>query len=437
MSEWKNRITGYADVNPKELMPNPKNWRTHPGHQANALKGVMNEVGVVQNVLVNQRTGMLVDGHLRVALAIKERQTTIPVTYVDLDEAEEALILATLDPIAAQAGVDKKRLAETLAAVTTDDVAVAQLIKNLAAAEKLHWDNNNGMVTPLVPTPKQLPQYYDPRVIDCIFTWTENADGFINIAVKGGLQYGVRSTENVSQSYSPVFIDNKWENYNHEHHLSVVAQYKPKYATCLDLLTEAQCAALNLPYIDFDTIMGYAEQLSNYAENVILIPKYDCIDDIPEKYMLGYSIPSTYGGTPLPFQRFIGKRVHLLGGSPRKQWEFYTMAPETIVSVDTNYICKISKYGAIADYSHMAADWGVQPELLKARQLKTFVPAPVTNPLYIAFAINVGYYATMWKRVGAVPVEGGNVQDVDPEMVYDDTPLFTAPMPPYKRHGQA
>jgi hypothetical protein len=59
----------------------------------------------------------------------------------------------------------------------------------------------------------------------------------------------------------------------------------------------------------------------------------------------------------------------------------------------------------------------------------------VTNPLYIAFAINVGYYATMWKRVGAVPIEGGNVQDIDPEMVYDETPLFTAPMPPYKRHG--
>jgi hypothetical protein len=40
----------------------------------------------------------VVDGHARVALAIKAGEK-VPVVYVELDEREEAVILATLDPV--------------------------------------------------------------------------------------------------------------------------------------------------------------------------------------------------------------------------------------------------------------------------------------------------------------------------------------------------
>lgn len=130
---WKNRIVGYGEESPDQLLANPLNFRTHPKNQQDTLAGVLSEVGVVQNVIVNKRTGFVVDGHLRISLAMREHQPTVPVTYVDLSEAEEALILATLDPIAAMATADRDKLDELLRDVSTGDAAVMQMLSDLAA----------------------------------------------------------------------------------------------------------------------------------------------------------------------------------------------------------------------------------------------------------------------------------------------------------------
>lgn len=129
---WQNRITRYSDEAPDLLLANPRNFRMHPGSQADALKGVLSEVGIVQNVLANERTGYLIDGHLRVMEALKSGQPTIPVTWVDVSEDEEALILATLDSIAALAGTDAIKLEALLRDVSTADAAVQQMLDNLA-----------------------------------------------------------------------------------------------------------------------------------------------------------------------------------------------------------------------------------------------------------------------------------------------------------------
>ena len=91
---WRNRITGHADVAPASLLPNPANWRRHPSRQQRALAGALGEVGWVAAVMVNQVTGHLVDGHLRLELALARGEPTIPVAYVELSEAEERLVLA-------------------------------------------------------------------------------------------------------------------------------------------------------------------------------------------------------------------------------------------------------------------------------------------------------------------------------------------------------
>ena len=67
---WKNRIVGSGEEAPDQLLANPANWRVHPKVQQQALAGILGQVGWVQQVLVNRRTGHVVDGHLRVALAI-------------------------------------------------------------------------------------------------------------------------------------------------------------------------------------------------------------------------------------------------------------------------------------------------------------------------------------------------------------------------------
>ncbi len=104
MADWQNRIVGHEDVDPKALVPNPANWRTHPKAQRNAMGGALDELGWVQSVIVNKRSGRIVDGHLRVDLAIAENAPTVPVVWVDLSDEEERLALAVIDPIGAMAG---------------------------------------------------------------------------------------------------------------------------------------------------------------------------------------------------------------------------------------------------------------------------------------------------------------------------------------------
>lgn len=132
MSKWQNRIVGNDTVNPEELCANPRNWRIHPQHQQDALHGLLGDVGWVQNILVNRRTGYVVDGHARVALALRHGQAAVPVTYVDLADDEEALVLASLDPIGSLAVADTEHLEALLREVTTGDAAVQELLAGLA-----------------------------------------------------------------------------------------------------------------------------------------------------------------------------------------------------------------------------------------------------------------------------------------------------------------
>jgi len=113
-SPWQNRITGTDWVPPDQLQPHPLNPRFHTRKQEAALVDVLTEVGLVQDVIVNQRTGYILDGHLRVQAALSNDVPLLPVKYVDLSEDEELVVLATFDPLAALAAWDKERAAETI-----------------------------------------------------------------------------------------------------------------------------------------------------------------------------------------------------------------------------------------------------------------------------------------------------------------------------------
>ncbi|MHB8459852.1 MAG: DNA modification methylase [Candidatus Limnocylindrales bacterium] len=129
---WKNRIVGHGEEAPDQLLANPSNWRVHPAAQRNALRGALDTVGWVAQVMVNQRTGFVVDGHARIEEALSRGEPTVPVLYVDLSPEEEALVLATLDPIGAMADRDGARLEALLAGVTVDDAGLRRLLADLA-----------------------------------------------------------------------------------------------------------------------------------------------------------------------------------------------------------------------------------------------------------------------------------------------------------------
>jgi hypothetical protein len=130
---WQSRITGSGVEKASTLRANPLNYRRHPAHQHAALRDMLNEVGWVQNVIVNTRTGHVVDGHLRVELAMTQGDEDVPVLYVDLEEREERLVLAAMDPIAALAESDGGVLAQLLDGLQFDGDALAGMLTDLTA----------------------------------------------------------------------------------------------------------------------------------------------------------------------------------------------------------------------------------------------------------------------------------------------------------------
>lgn len=138
--QWESRIVDTGNEAPDQLLANPKNWRTHPEFQQRALEGVLDEVGWVQQVIVNKRTGNMIDGHLRVKLALRREEPFVPVVYVDLSEAEEDLILATFDPLTSAANADAQLLGSLLNELNTGNEGVQALLADIAAKENIDVD---------------------------------------------------------------------------------------------------------------------------------------------------------------------------------------------------------------------------------------------------------------------------------------------------------
>lgn len=132
---WRNRIAGHGTEAPDQLLANPRNWRIHPKEQQEALAAVLDRVGWVQDVIVNRTTGYVLDGHARVGLAISRGEAAIPVVYVDLDEEEEALMLASLDPLAAMAVTDEEALASLVDGLVTEGDLAEMLAELLPKPE--------------------------------------------------------------------------------------------------------------------------------------------------------------------------------------------------------------------------------------------------------------------------------------------------------------
>lgn len=129
---WANRIIGEAMVDPAELAANPLNFRTHGADQQKALTGAIERLGWIQRVVVNKRSGLIVDGHLRAKLAQRYGQM-VPVIFVDLDADEERMALATLDPIAAMAGQDDANLAALLQGIEANNANLDAFLDSMRA----------------------------------------------------------------------------------------------------------------------------------------------------------------------------------------------------------------------------------------------------------------------------------------------------------------
>jgi len=142
---YRNRIVRTGQARIADILFSELNWRIHPKLQQEALHGVLEEIGFVQDVLINLRTSpewganqnveTLVDGHLRVLLADKHGEEFLPAGYVDLTPDEERKVLLTLDPLSAMAAADKEKLDGLLRSVSTESQAVQAMLAEIAEKE--------------------------------------------------------------------------------------------------------------------------------------------------------------------------------------------------------------------------------------------------------------------------------------------------------------
>lgn len=155
----KDRIKELRRVHASELIPNPRNWRTHPEKQRNAIQGVLAEIGYADALLAREMPDgslMLLDGHLRAETTPNQE---VPVLILDLDDAEADKLLATLDPISAMAGKNEELFADLISEMETSSQAVQELLSETLGSDGKHSD--------VIPeTEAVIPQLFQ-IVVDC------------------------------------------------------------------------------------------------------------------------------------------------------------------------------------------------------------------------------------------------------------------------------
>ena len=127
----RDRIKELRRVKASLLQPHPKNWRTHPAEQQDALRGVLAEIGYAGALLARELadgTLELIDGHLR---AETTPEAEVPVLVLDLDEHEAAKLLAVHDPLAGMAEANEAAFADLLEHVETENDAVRALLDEM------------------------------------------------------------------------------------------------------------------------------------------------------------------------------------------------------------------------------------------------------------------------------------------------------------------
>lgn len=190
-----SKIIGHGEEKVEDLLANPLNFRIHPDHQQRALAGSIDDIGFIRSVTVNQRTGRVVDGHLRVHLALRSGVETLPVEYVDLDEQEEALALLSLDPIAAMAASDREKLSELMGLIESEDERIKEMIETIQAREGVSMDDhNNGGGSDSGAARKTLAERFGIPPFSVLDArkgyWQKRKNAWINLGIKSELGRG-------------------------------------------------------------------------------------------------------------------------------------------------------------------------------------------------------------------------------------------------------
>lgn len=163
-------LTESAWVDPQILLENPLNYRVHPPEQEAETRESIRTCGWARRLLVNVLTGRLIDGHLRLKIAIDDKLDRVPVDYGQWTDKQELLLLAALDPITGRAKWDDAKFQELYGKLKLNegplrsmldglkrdsfDRTIAAMAGKLKAAGPPAPPAANGEPTPAATTPR-------------------------------------------------------------------------------------------------------------------------------------------------------------------------------------------------------------------------------------------------------------------------------------------
>lgn len=174
-----------------------------------------------------------------------------------------------------------------------------------------------------------------PRLIWC-------ADGNTThslAAHDAGWLYGARLPAKGLAPLPLYFADQDWRRPDRGRYMAALERHRPALATVLDW--EHECQLL-------DVLCWAGEAAQHATDAVLVIPKVPgLVGRIPRRIggkevWLAYSVPTTYGGSPIGLWELRGWPVHLLGGSPQRQYEVWTYLRGIcdVRSIDGNMVKK-------------------------------------------------------------------------------------------------
>jgi hypothetical protein len=138
-TQFTNRIIKFGVKAADQFLANPKNPRTHPIFQRQAMEEALGKVGFVAPV-IETSDGYLLDGHERIYQALLNN-SEVPYVVLDIhsDDPDADFVLATFDPLGALASYDPTQLDDLLKGMETDGESLQKMLNNL-------WDTYTPML---------------------------------------------------------------------------------------------------------------------------------------------------------------------------------------------------------------------------------------------------------------------------------------------------
>lgn len=292
-----------------DLRPDPRNPKSH---DLEAIDKSIGRFGVVDPIVIDGRTGFIISGHGRTqALAAMEKaggnppegvrtdpegRWLVPVStgWASRSDAESGAALIALNRTTELGGWVDGALLNLLDEIDLDEndldsvgFTPEDLTSLRHATDEL--DYHEERQREYVEGAKKEPQ---KRLapIDLIFSTSAATSGIAIAGYNLGWHPGIITSsvgaarlyrERFPRGKRIMFMDNEWQGYNHAQHVEALAEFHPKYATARDLVTRAQAAEFGVEYYSVEETLAMAEEIAPHCDNVILIPKYDCLDRLP------------------------------------------------------------------------------------------------------------------------------------------------------------